>query len=251
MAEEKLIKLVSTIANNIVRGVVSQEKLQEFVRAIVTAFKDFREKCIGLIDGLTEKVNKLSKQIDTATEIVERETAKAEKLVTNIKEKVSGLERTVAEVKRAMPSEFDPSDLQREMERIRTQIPKIPDIPKSFDATEIMMQLGRIAKELKQLDDKIREVRQIRSSRGGGGMSRAGIKEIDISSQLDGVTKTFNLGAFYRILSVDLSSFPHALRKQTDYTYDSDAGTITMTSEIDAAVSLDTGQTGIVTVVTA
>ena len=73
--------------------------------------------------------------------------------------------------------------------------------------------------------------------------------DIDISSQLDGVTKTFNIHAVYNIISVHMSSFPNALRKGVDFTYTPTS--ITFTSEINAATSLATGQTCVLTVVTA
>lgn len=71
--------------------------------------------------------------------------------------------------------------------------------------------------------------------------------DIDLSSQLDGVTTTFNIHAVWSIISVDLSSFPHALRKNIDYTYT--PTTITFTNQIDPATSLAAGQTCILTVV--
>ena len=83
----------------------------------------------------------------------------------------------------------------------------------------------------------------------GGIANRDFIKDLDISSQLDGVTTTFSIPAVYNIISVHLSSFPHALRKNVDFTYTST--TITFTSEIDPSVTLATGQTCVLTVVTA
>lgn len=77
---------------------------------------------------------------------------------------------------------------------------------------------------------------------------RAHFKDIDLSDQLDGATKTFDIPATYNILAVHLSSFPHALRKAVDFTYT--PITITFTDEIDAATSLAAGQTCVLTVVT-
>ena len=84
---------------------------------------------------------------------------------------------------------------------------------------------------------------------GGAGIAgRDFFVDIDLSSDLDGSTKTFNIPAVYNILSVSLSSFPHALRKGVDFTYT--GTTITFTDEIDASTSLATGQTCVLTVVT-
>lgn len=113
--------------------------------------------------------------------------------------------------------------------------------------------MEKVEKLMKKLDDHEKNMlaRQSVMPMIGSPSGRSIFKEVDLSASLDGVTKTFNIGAFYRILTVDLSSFPHALRKTTDYTYDGNAGTITFTDEIDAATSLATGQTCIITLVTA
>lgn len=71
--------------------------------------------------------------------------------------------------------------------------------------------------------------------------------DIDLSPQLDGVKKTFNIPAVWNIISVDTSSFPHALRKGIDYTWTPTS--ITFTDEILASTTLASGQTVILTVV--
>ena len=83
----------------------------------------------------------------------------------------------------------------------------------------------------------------------GGGTTGGGktVKVYDLTSQLNGVLKTFALPAFWRVHTVDLSSFPNALRPTVDFTTDAALMTITFTSEINAATSLATGQTCIVT----
>ncbi len=83
----------------------------------------------------------------------------------------------------------------------------------------------------------------------GGITGRDMFTDIDISAQLDGVTSTFNIQAVYNIISVHLSSFPHALRKNIDFTYT--PTTITFTTQIDPATVLALGQTCVLTAVTA
>ena len=126
---------------------------------------------------------------------------------------------------------------------------------KDSDQDEIIrVVLDNLREEIEDMREKLRSVSRDRRApivSIGGSTARNFVKEIDISDQFDGSTKTFNIGAFYRILTVDLSSFPHSLRKQTDYTYNANAGTITFSSEIDAATSLAEGQTGIITLVIA
>lgn len=69
----------------------------------------------------------------------------------------------------------------------------------------------------------------------------------DLSSQLNGVLKTFKIGTHYGIISVQASSAPFgAFREFTDY--NEVGNTIVFTSEIDAAVSLAAGQSLIIKV---
>lgn len=97
---------------------------------------------------------------------------------------------------------------------------------------------------------------ELKRSKGGYGLSGLAVKNsvmvYDLSSSLNGVTTTFTLPAFWRITSVDLSSFPNgALRPTIDYTTSAGNSTITFTSEINPSTSLSSGQTCIITYVSA
>lgn len=74
-------------------------------------------------------------------------------------------------------------------------------------------------------------------------ISRGAIKLYDLSDKLDGVTKTFSLPSFWRVLTVQSTSTPNVFRPTTDYTTDGSAMTITFTSAIDAPSTLAGGQT--------
>lgn len=74
-------------------------------------------------------------------------------------------------------------------------------------------------------------------------IQRGQVTAYDLSASLNGVLKTFSLPTFWKVISVHLSSVPNILRPTVDYTTDAGAMTITFTSEIDAASSLNTGQT--------
>ena len=80
----------------------------------------------------------------------------------------------------------------------------------------------------------------------GGGSSSGGhiVKVYSLSSQLNGVLKTFSLPAFWRVLNVHSTSFPNsAFEPTTDYTTDGSVMTITFTAQIDAPTVLAAGQT--------
>jgi len=92
---------------------------------------------------------------------------------------------------------------------------------------------------VKKLEKKIdSKTVYVGSSSGGLG---GHVQYYDLSSQLDGgVTRTFSMPAFARILSVQLSSFPNILRPLIDWTSDASLSTLTITSAIpDASLSAD------------
>src|SRR3990167_9613687 len=126
--------------------------------------------------------------------------------------------------------EIEPEEVRNKLESIKVEDEKL-----DIDA------IGYLRKELDKLDKRV-------SSKfmGGGGGGRI-VKVYDASSQLNGVLKTFTLPAFWRVLHVELTSFPYgACRPDIDFTSDASAMTITFTAQIDASTQLAAGQSLIV-----
>lgn len=80
---------------------------------------------------------------------------------------------------------------------------------------------------------------------GGGGVGSTQVHYYDLSASLNGVTTTFPMPAFLRIIDVKLSSAP-VLRPTVDWTSDSGLSTLSFTSEISANPLLNAGQSLIV-----
>lgn len=104
---------------------------------------------------------------------------------------------------------------------------------------------------IKNLREELDELKKLLKKGGGGGVIYAGggggkghIKPYDLSDQLNGVLKTFNLPANWTVISVCSASFPNAFRPIIDYTFT--PTTITFTSEITASSTLAAGQSVIV-----
>lgn len=148
-----------------------------------------------------------------------------------------------------------PSD-EKLISLIAPLLPKIPEFkektPEEIRDTLISIQeeeeklpIEAIGFLRKELDELLKFIQRKVVPMGGGSPDGVGaVKAYDISSSLNGVLKTFNIPANWRVISVHLSSFPNALRETTDYTYT--PTTITFTNQIDAASSLATGQTAII-----
>lgn len=127
-----------------------------------------------------------------------------------------------------------------------------PDTPAQVrDKLETLKDEDRLdASAIKGLEKRLKKLENTTTYSGasigsGGNVVRA----YDLSSSLDGSTRTFALPAFWRVISVHLSSFPNILRPTTDYTTDGSAFTLTFTSEIPDN-SISTGQTCIITYAT-
>lgn len=107
-------------------------------------------------------------------------------------------------------------------------------------------QIKGLASALKDIDSMGKFPRGVAAS----GIGDLGLKFFvnDLSSQLDGSTKTFTIPPNRMILDVKCSSFPHVFRETTDYVVSGiSRETFTFTSEISATTTLASGQTLIIT----
>ena len=141
-------------------------------------------------------------------------------------------EKIVGEVLKKLPEE-KPEEIRNKLESIKEENEKLQ--------IEAIKNLRKELDELKKSGGKASFI-------GGGVMGRDLVKDINISSQLNGVLKTFNIQAVWNIVSVSLSSYPYgSLRKDIDYTWTPTS--ITFTDEIAASTQLSAGQKCILTVV--
>jgi len=101
-------------------------------------------------------------------------------------------------------------------------------------------------KDLQEELDKIKKMKGTVQYVGGGSVGKHNVVAHDLSASLaGGVTRVFQMPAFWKVISVSLSSFPNILRPTVDFTSDASASTLTILSEIPDA-SLSAGQTMIV-----
>jgi len=146
-------------------------------------------------------------------------------------------EIAITEVLAVVPTIDDlKNDIPKLGEPIRDALELLPEGEKlKIDAIEELRdELEKLKKAVKE-----RQVTFVGGSSGGG----KNVYLYSLSSQLNGVTKTFSIPAFWRIISVSSSSFPNAFEPDTDYTVDVAASTITFTSQINASSTLAAGQT--------
>lgn len=120
-----------------------------------------------------------------------------------------------------------------------------PDTPEQVrDKLETLQDDNRLdVSAIKGLDDKLKGVSKPTYSVFGG-RSGSNVVYFDLSSQLNGSTKTFFLGTHFGIIAVFGSSTPFVFRPTVDYT--ESGKNIVFTSGVDAQSMLAGGQTLIV-----
>lgn len=241
---------------------VSKKDMGTFIVKIVEAINKLKAELIKEVQDTVGYTKNTSQSLENALQsletrligLISKSTKESQdKAYKELNNAVYNLEKTLAEL-----PHFDPETLEKkwgvvvaEMDKAMKEMcsgKKIKEKLEALDDGE-KLSIEAIKNLRKELDDLKKFVRSSNTSINGSVVGRDVVKEIDISSQLDGSTKTFNIPSTYRILSVDLSSFPYgSCRKNIDYTYTST--TITFTSQIDAPTQLATGQSCIITTIT-
>jgi ElaB/YqjD/DUF883 family membrane-anchored ribosome-binding protein len=163
---------------------------------------------------------------------------------------LTGVQKSISEAFRVIKGLAGAADVEEIAEELKELREMVNDMPAEFDSTDLESRVSEIEEKIEEIlkEDK-KEKKGFFGRRGGGGMNRAHVTDLDISDQLNGVDKTISIPAVYSIISVALSSFPNILRKGVDFTYTPTS--ITFTDEIDAASTLAAGQTCILTVINA
>lgn len=214
----------------------------------LTAIKKAVDTAIERIQTIAQKESETSKQeiMDYCDNMMNEMRLTHESMMAECDQKMS-------EVKDG--EDGMDADEQKVIEAVLAQIPPVkelePETPESvrdkLESIEVeenklaISAIRDLEEELKKLRKQISEI----SSRPVGGIaSRDIVKNYDISSQLNGVTKTFQTPAMFRVITVMLSSTPSALRENVDYTWTDT--TLTFTSEIEASTSLASGQSAII-----
>ena len=131
---------------------------------------------------------------------------------------------------------------------LEEEIPKLGEPIR--DALELLQDDERLDKSaIKGLQEELDRILRIAESKqqvfGGGGVGKQNMYYYDLTPYLDGVTSTFSLPAFARILKIETFSAA-VLRPNIDWTSDPNNHSITFSSEIDPAVYLQANQTTII-----
>lgn len=242
--------------NDLFRETITKQEVEDLLKAFLNGTK-------GLIAELNKRVAENKGISDSGLVSLRAELHQLErrmksmmdeshgKSMTSLENAVKQLQDKVKEVQDLIPDYTDRFD------EIESKIPTLPEeLPieqqrqYTRDLLEGLPDGEKLAiSAIEDLQEQLDELKKL-AGRGvvsGGIIGRDLVTKYDLSDQLDGVTKTFNIPAVWSIVSVSCSSFPNILRPTIDYTNTST--TITFTDEIDASTVLQAGQTVVLIVV--
>lgn len=256
MLSEKQQKRLLEIQQSIDGGAVQPDELAKVIRVLLEVFKNIKSQLEQNIQAVNTKLYLDLNSISDGIKTLENKMMSSLGEVSSKSEKMTLAE--VSKMTQQMQKEME-SKMAKCMTDMLTTDMLEKDIPKLGmpirDALELLPQGEKLnidaIEDLQEELDKVRNIQLTKKDNvvyvgGGGGSGGRIVKSYDLSSVLDGVTKTFSLPAFYRIISVHLSSVPNILRETVDYTSSASTFQITFTSQISESTSLASGQSCVV-----
>lgn len=230
-----------------------KKSLEDNMESHKSEMNGYNEEHNGKMEEMHKCMSEMESELD---EMLAESKTYTDEQVKSLLDKYAKIVSDIKDIKDNMPSMPDLSDINAKIEQAYKKFEEIENrkpeeiqpefIRDQLEAIEVEEEkltieaIGFLRKELDELKAKISSL-SLGSGKtmfvGGGGRT---VRSYDLSSQLDGVTKTFNLPAMYRIISVHSSSTPFTFRQTTDYTWTTTS--ITFTSEVNAETTLNTGQ---------
>jgi phage-related minor tail protein len=226
-------------------------KYDQITESITNKLKDTElyKEIVGSI-----KADSVFDITDLKQKAVDFYTAELEKVLTTHKGLLGEIETRVAKIKKEVSPDINKISLQAADTAHKTLFPKLftsikntlskmgAQIATALESLpeEEKLEMKAVKGLVKRLDEL--EKKSQRMIFGGGGVGAHNMNVYDLSSQLDGSTKVFNLPAMWKVLFVLTGgSTPTAMRPDVDFTWV--PNTITFTSQIDASTTLSSGQT--------
>lgn len=222
---------------------------------VLNTVSEFKNNLLEIEEDINDKFDELEK---LANEDKEGLSVSISEAINNLESKISEVSAKVETVKNSIPElppTVDLSDIWEKLNSIvipdtnivKTEIEQsLPNFGQVYrDALEGLEGDERLDKSaIKGLEDEIKKLREeLRAiPRGGkiGGMKKiTSVRPANLTSQVDGVTKTFTMPAdTLKVLGVWGTQFPVNFSEGTDWTFS--GRTLTLTSAVNAPES---GQT--------
>lgn len=251
LTEEKFLAMAKKLAEAVKK---SDAKLMEAVKKMIETSKNSTDKMTSDNELTKSELKALvKKEVSNMLQSFDNKNKELDNFVSEIKNGENGKdadEETIIENVLGRIRIPEIKELANDMPKLGTNIRDSIELLQGNERPGLSLIKGlrtilnKIDKDLRKLKNRPFRIE------GGGGLAGGGgriVKSYDLSDSLNGVLKTFSLPSFWRIITVQSSSFPNAFRPTTDYTVDIPNSKITFTSEITADTTLATGQTIIIT----
>lgn len=232
---------------------------EEFIKQfenVVNFIKKIEQKNILEIESMKKTLDELSEMVknDANLEVSELKkqvndlvTKQVDKLYKEYEKKEQEMDYKMSEIRDGKDADdqaiFDKifNEVQKPiLDSVEKDLPKLATAIR--DALELLVGDERLdISAIKGLENYGELVNGSKQAIMVGGKGRNSVHIYDLSSQLNGVLKTFTLPSNFGVIGVWCSSMPNAFRPTIDYTEGN--RTITFTSEINAATTLAAGQT--------
>ena len=243
---EKLDKL-RDITKLIYGDYASYEDVAKVAKSLGKIITDAKQELADLVAlNKAELANELRQAIDALEEkeaqLRALVNASERKLAATVKGAADQLREEISRVEASIPAMPDLSPLEAEIRAVEAKIPVLPIGEDYRNALEALQGDDRLKMEaisgLSEVLDKLEKNVAAAQTRVVAGPSVNAIQYADLSSQCDGVTKTFEVPRHRFYISLSSTSFPGVYRPITDFTTAN--RTLTLTDQVPAP---DAGQT--------
>jgi hypothetical protein len=247
-AMEKNLAKFNRLLSLMDEDTLTKEDFLKAFEGVVKLVKQIEAKHIKAIDDLEDTYKRLEKKIgdnsdQSLTKIkadFERELAK----LIAMNDKLTGaLVDRMAQLKDGEPGKD--ADEEKIVEAVKNQI-RIPDImeiekdlpklgPEIRNALELLQGEERLDKDaIDGLDEELKRLEAKIATKGGGtvGQPNNAVQYADLTSQCNGVTKSFEVPRHRKVVALQSTQFPIIYRPVTDFTTANK--TLTLTAEVSA-----------------
>ena len=233
VTKEEFVKAFESLVSYVLK-IEKRNNLE--IESLKTNFSDTIEKIQGIVDATISELKGRVNNIFVGERLDE--------MHKSIKDKLSSVDERMSTVRDGKDADEN-RVMEGVMKKIRVPKDGSPDTPLDIrNKLETLTGDNRLDKSAIRGIEEIERV--LKAPTDGktfviGGRGRNSVHLYDLSSQLNGVLKTFTLPSNFGVIGVWCSSMPNAFRPTIDYTEGNK--TITFTDEINASTTLAAGQT--------
>ena len=238
-AENEMEKIVGQLKETDQKYQNTLKRIEDDNQSTLSNLKKWALERVGdlfIKSNITQELKNKLKEVDAQMELV-----KAYKLPSTA-DLISEVSKIVeSSVVSQIPKSITIQEIEADIPKLGAEI---------RNALELLQDDERLdVSAIKGLDELIKKVEKLSEAKqttrfvgGGGGVGKHNTFYYDLSSYLDGVTKTFSLPTAWKVIGVHSGgSTPATFRPIVDFTWSPNS--ITFTSEIEASTTLAAGQT--------